>query len=651
MSEYIYPDLTTDLSRQPIRLIELYPGSKEEPLTIRLYEVALPDEPEYETISYCWGDSSKPRTINCHGAILHITESLYRALLGFRYPKKPRILWADAVCINQDNTAEKNVQVAMMGKIYESCVRVLIWLGYQPGNEDDYVYLCTGTIKMLLESRRLKLEDNDTREIWELDSTARKRYNLPSIYEVLSARYWEVAQLLRAPYLPWFRRVWIIQELALAPEAHLCYGRLEVSWEDFFAAWNYVLVELGWRTFVVVQFDTKIWGSVYFQQFSSMLDADDSRIVSLMYSLNHIRQVMKSSREDTQTQNIRPKLSILLRRYQTSKATHPRDKIFALLGLISPEEREALNIDIDYGRLPTLDLYRDVAFKIQWLDQSLDIFDAGIVQIDGWPSWVPDWTKARTGKFATPISQFSATPGTICRPRQSPNHEAIVLCGHILDQIFSVGIESVEFQPKCVFYTDIWTAMRYFWLQCLSAWNRDWTFVDWYILILSNVARLQRNAESRGEGIATIFRQTAIMYATGNQVEDVKSPIDIWADRAFPLFGWLVKRVGVMAVQLTVFKIFLCLFVLMLEVWHWRAGWSPPSADGRRMVVTNSGLLGLASAETQVGDLIALFHGGKVPLIVRMKGTQYQLIGDCYVHGAMYGSAFKQEECQDMWLV
>ena len=78
---------------------------------------------------------------------------------------------------------------------------------------------------------------------------------------------------------------------------------------------------------------------------------------------------------------------------------------------------------------------------------------------------------------------------------------------------------------------------------------------------------------------------------------------------------------------------------------------SRPAPDGRRMVVTNSGLLGLASAEAQVSDLIALFHGGKVPLIVRMKGTQYQLIWDCNLHGAMYGSALKREECQDMWLV
>jgi hypothetical protein len=57
------------------------------------------------------------------------------------------------------------------------------------------------------------------------------------------------------------------------------------------------------------------------------------------------------------------------------------------------------------------------------------------------------------------------------------------------------------------------------------------------ILILSNFARLQCNAESRGEEIATIFRQTSIMYATGNQEEDVKSPIDIWADMAVLLFS------------------------------------------------------------------------------------------------------------------
>jgi hypothetical protein len=75
ISEYRYPDLATDPGRQPIRRIELYLGSKEEPLTTLLYEVALLAKLEYEAISYCWGDSSKPGTIRCDGAIRGLSDS------------------------------------------------------------------------------------------------------------------------------------------------------------------------------------------------------------------------------------------------------------------------------------------------------------------------------------------------------------------------------------------------------------------------------------------------------------------------------------------------------------------------------------------------------------------------------------------------
>jgi hypothetical protein len=58
----------------------------------------------------------------------------------------------------------------------------------------------------------------------------------------------------------------------------------------------------------------------------------------------------------------------------------------------------------------------------------------------------------------------TATSTLVCQvkvPRMSPNYEATALCGDVLDHIFPVGIESVDFHPKCVFYSDIWGAVRY----------------------------------------------------------------------------------------------------------------------------------------------------------------------------------------------
>lgn len=40
-----------------------------------------------------------------------------------------RLLWADAVCINQADDAERGSQVGMMGRIYGQAARTLVWLG------------------------------------------------------------------------------------------------------------------------------------------------------------------------------------------------------------------------------------------------------------------------------------------------------------------------------------------------------------------------------------------------------------------------------------------------------------------------------------------------------------------------------------------
>jgi len=73
------------------------------------------------------------------------------------------------------------------------------------------------------------------------------------------------------------------------------------------------------------------------------------------------------------------------------------------------------------------------------------------------------------------------------------------------------------------------------------------------------------------------------------------------------------------------------------------------TAYGRRMVKTQSGLIGMATGDVKVGDSVTLFEGGKVPLVVREKDQNYILVGDCYLHGIMDGRAWKQDKCTTMW--
>lgn len=82
----------------------------------------------YEALSYFWGSADKRRSVLVDDRRLLVTENLHAALLRLRDPTLPRILWIDAICINQDNYEERKRQVQLMALIYIRASRVLVWL-------------------------------------------------------------------------------------------------------------------------------------------------------------------------------------------------------------------------------------------------------------------------------------------------------------------------------------------------------------------------------------------------------------------------------------------------------------------------------------------------------------------------------------------
>ncbi|CAI0650970.1 unnamed protein product [Colletotrichum noveboracense] len=90
-----------------------------------------PGFPENEALSYTWGNASDPLpiTLGSDGAQIMITRSCYGALRNLRLKKSDRMLWVDAICINQKDGLEKSDQVRVMGRVYAASYRVLIYLG------------------------------------------------------------------------------------------------------------------------------------------------------------------------------------------------------------------------------------------------------------------------------------------------------------------------------------------------------------------------------------------------------------------------------------------------------------------------------------------------------------------------------------------
>lgn len=126
----ILPYQYQPLTESEIRLLVLLPGKEEDPVYFRLDHAFLTDKPKFETISYAWGDPNIRSTIECEeGRTIQVTINLHTALRHLRHENEERIIWADAVCINQEDLDERSVQVTLMGEIYSVSHQVIVWLG------------------------------------------------------------------------------------------------------------------------------------------------------------------------------------------------------------------------------------------------------------------------------------------------------------------------------------------------------------------------------------------------------------------------------------------------------------------------------------------------------------------------------------------
>ncbi|RTE78457.1 hypothetical protein BHE90_007050 [Fusarium euwallaceae] len=159
-------------SRQ-IRLLKVISTNPE--IVCRLKVVSLDDEPAYSALSYVWGDPAITKSILVNGKRVHVTTNLASALE--HAPKHledanvaPR-LWADAICINQDDPNEKNHQVPFMKNIYSQAEIVICWLG----PPDDQIHRGFDWIDIIV--RECSFEDDDDRLQDTLDNLSRQKYS------------------------------------------------------------------------------------------------------------------------------------------------------------------------------------------------------------------------------------------------------------------------------------------------------------------------------------------------------------------------------------------------------------------------------------------------------------------------------------------
>ena len=114
-----------------IRILRILPDSTSDLIRCSMTSVELNPATEDTCLSYTWGAPALSKAITVNSQRLPVRENLHAFLRECTIRKQciNTSLWIDAVCINQDDIAEKNKQVAMMGEIYSHAKQVIIWLG------------------------------------------------------------------------------------------------------------------------------------------------------------------------------------------------------------------------------------------------------------------------------------------------------------------------------------------------------------------------------------------------------------------------------------------------------------------------------------------------------------------------------------------
>lgn len=200
-----------DPANPTIRLLQLLPGNPSDSIECRLIETNV-HEADFEAVSYAWGGHLVLRRhILVNRKSFWITQNIFQALRSLRQLDRPRTLWIDQICINQRDAKEKTDQVThKMHHVYRNAQRVIVWLG-----------AATPDISWAFEQAKLypgiRYDEASGYKIrkGERESDEARRY-----IDAWMNIFWR----------KWFRRVWVVQEGALARHMLVRCGTAEMEW-------------------------------------------------------------------------------------------------------------------------------------------------------------------------------------------------------------------------------------------------------------------------------------------------------------------------------------------------------------------------------------------------------------------------------------
>lgn len=595
----------------------------------RVWEVNI-----YESVSYTWDDQEPDRYVLCDGKKLAVTRNIEAILYGLRLPHRPRLLWIDAVCINQRSEEEKSKQIKLMGRIYKNSLSVIVWLGDSTAGSDlvfDYLelysvceFLCdkfpesisTWVRQMVVSSSSSEWTWNGVKSSTRLTTCTGRQYD--RLFVDMICRNW-------------WKRVWTIQEAVLAPQVGE--GR--------------IIARCGKAE---IDFDNLTKGLIAF--------VGGHNIFATRYPLNAIvwidnlgaRLWPRTWLSGQEKMDVRA----LMHQIRACRSMDPRDRIYGLYGIF--QDLRIQLPDISYSKTKE-QIYWEFTVAFCKRTQSLELVTLASELCNGRkaPTWVPDFSgvyrigdlfgDTKASKKSQPRFQFLA------------NDTNLLVSGRIVDFVCTKSNHTTR-QPKDV-ARDVQDNRHLNLFEGSQQTVR--AFRDWYRLLSAGPALNRYESE---DNLKLVFAEI-LTVAKAHSLKAMPVALDrtsfrTWIDLLLLQIDRTeyLEHKKVQALKDEFLNSLELRYLTESEEWETLCILKThPKIDrihhtvwmltrDNTCFVTRKGYVGTALYCLKEGDAIVLLAGVDRPMILRRvsEGSQgYRIVGPAYIHDMMEGELWDDD--------
>ena len=639
----------------------------------------------YEAISYNWGTMDTTEEVLVDGCRKMVTKSVYEILTSSSSLFLPKLLWIDALCIDQNNDAEKSQQVPMMRRIYRSAIFTTVFLGQSPlpGNQGvagrstmpfryDGLHPADEQTQTYFKDAQLTfdlLQEFHVHQRNALRGNDMTAYQMFEGLNIVKSKRRQWAALLKMLQHPWFERVWVVQEVALSTKVQVRYGDEIIDWETLAEGVEKLNCARHFRLWLELEYGV-------------LLRHIENTSLYNIWRMNQFRDKFRPRGADDYSKYRYRGNTYDLGRVLSDgayfKATNPCDRIYGLMSLcINPVRVDyTLSVEDVY-----LDAARELISKVKPPSNSVG-FGSGaesgtrdlsardrikgtmdairekeakepillIMHVAGvgnrpeattngpkLPSWVPDWRttpKFSRLKNALDCSETEFKAGGEGFPNILLKNRTLALSGYHVDVIAEIG--PALFNASSQAHGGILDEMHHL----ANNYDACWDLFE-SSPYLSNPYPHAAPGQTLHEAFKRILFLDIKKISFNHSGEEFLGSLPAWED----CFKFFRNLDDARAVEKDVLYEMLGGMDMITEKIKFCCG-------GRHVFTTQKGYIGLCPPLTKPGDLIYVLPGLHVPILLRGTATprdlspppranakRYKLVGESYVHGLMNGEA------------